>query len=363
LLDHSCNLVFKAYNLEFLFVISDCQLIDITRYQETNLVYLVWLRAQNYAFSKAHHCLILGQSSVPRQVTRTRSPDSLLKFLEEASQVPPVPQAGGTNIMSVIIHKPDEPIMGGLAQTDLEKLCAWTGGHPNIGWTAFEVPIADYETPNQLRSAYDVKGFHHCKKGITLKFNKSDMLIPFKKLVWNHLKDSGLDTITYLPDLHQEMSNVIYDHSRYTLDSARKLSAVQVALYDKYDKTNDTAATAFLLDSLSPALSTVINERLEDSDSFSVVWLELMNEIQVQTIEWIEAIKAKIKSRCPQQYPGQDLEKMAVDFRADALELVNAGQYEHNLTLTMLKSHLQAGGINNEDYRFGLRLLKIKLDQ
>jgi hypothetical protein len=40
----------------------------------------------------------------------------------------------------------------------------------------------------------------------------------------------------------------------------------------------------------------------------------------------------------------QDLEEMAVDFRADVMELVNAGQYEHNLTLSVLKSYLLAGG-------------------
>jgi hypothetical protein len=162
--------------------------------------------------------------------------------------------------------------------------------------------------------------------------------------------------------MQNEMSCVIYDHSRYTLDSARTASLAQVALYDKYDITNNTAAIAFLLDSLSPALGEIISEKLEETDSFHVVWLELMNEIQVQTIEWIEAIKKQVKDCRPQQYPGQDLEKLAVDFRAGALELHNAGQYKHNLTLAMLKSYLLAGGTDNEDYRFGLRMLKTKLD-
>jgi hypothetical protein len=184
-----------------------------------------------------------------------------------------------------------------------------------------------------------------------------------KKLIWNHLKDNRLDIIAYLPDLRNEMSCVIYDHSRYTLDSARTASGIQLALYDKYDNTNNIAAVAFLLDSLSSELNATITEKLVNSDSFHVVWLEIMNKIQVQTIERIEAIKKQIKDCCPQQYPGQDLDKLAVDFRADAMELVNAGQYEHNLTLNMLTSYLLAGGTDNEDYRFGLRVLKIKLDE
>jgi hypothetical protein len=258
--------------------------------------------------------------------------------------------------------KPTKPTMGDLTQTGVDKWSAWTGGKPKLDWPGFETTTVDFETPNQMRPIYNVKGYNHRKTGLSDKFNKTDTLIPFKKRVWTHLKDNGLDTITYLPDMRKEMSCVIYDHSRYTLDSARTDSLVQVALYDKYDVTNNTAAIAFLLDSLSPALAETISEKLEEEDSFHVVWLELMNEIQVQTIERIKAIKKQIKDRKPQQYPGQDLEKLAVDFRAGALELSNAGQYEHNLTLGMLKSYLLAGGTDNEDFRFGLRMLKTKLD-
>jgi hypothetical protein len=121
------------------------------------------------------------------------------------------------------------------------------------------------------------------------------MLVPFKKLVWSHLKDNGLDTITYLPDMRKAMSCVVYDHSRFTLEPARKASVIQVAKYDKYNVTNITAAVAFLRDSLSSDLSAVITERIEEDDSFHVVWLELMNEIQVQTIEHIEAIKKQVQ--------------------------------------------------------------------
>ncbi len=187
-------------------------------------------------------------------------------------------------------------------------------------------------------------------------------MISFKKRVWTHLKDNGLDTISYLPDMRKEMSSVIYDHSRYTLDSAREASLIQVALCDKYDVTNNKAAVAFLLDSLTPALGETISERLEETDSFHVVWMELMNDIQVQSVERFEALKNEIKSRKPQQHAGQNLEAMAVHFRAGALELSNAGQYKHNLTLSMLKSYLLAGGTDNEDYRFSLRGLKAKLE-
>jgi hypothetical protein len=56
------------------------------------------------------------------------------------------------------------------------------------------------------------------------------------------------------------------------------------------------------------------------------------------------------------------LEKLAVHFCAAALELKNAGQCDHSLTLSMLKSYLTAGGPGNEDHCHTLRVLNCKLD-
>ena len=252
--------------------------------------------------------------------------------------------------------------MGGLAKLD-DKFVAWTGGEPDDTWTGLKVPTPDLNSPNQLQSTNDVKGYNHRKTGLSTKFKKTDLLMPFKKLIQAHLKDTGLDTVAHLPDMRKKMSYVITDHARFTLESARTSSDAQMKLYDKYDRSNNDAAKAFLLDSLDVDLKTTIIELIEDDDSFTVVWLTLMNEIQTQSIERIEAIKRQIKDRKPQMYAGQDLMKMAVANRADALELTNAGQYEHNLSLDMLKNYLLGGGADNEDFRFPLRLLKIKLDE
>ena len=58
-----------------------------------------------------------------------------------------------------------------------------------------------------------------------------------------------------------------------------------------------------------------------------------MNETQVQTVRHVKSSESDIKNRRPQQHPGQDLEKMAIAFCGDALELANAGQHERDLTL------------------------------
>ena len=200
-------------------------------------------------------------------------------FVTSDTTVSTTPSVAGTG-SRMAAFKPPEPTMGGLTQIETDKWLAWTGGKPKVDWSGLaDEHLADYKSPNQMRPVYDVKGYNHRKSGLTFKFNKCDMLIPFKKRVWTHLKDNGLDSISYLPDMRNEMLCVIYDHLRYTLESANAASVEQAALYDKYDVTNNIAAVAFLLDSLSPALFETISEKLEESDSFHVVWLELMNEI------------------------------------------------------------------------------------
>ena len=147
------------------------------------------------------------------------------------------------------------------------------------------------------------------------------------------------------------------------MQTARTLGAKQVTLYDKHNKTSDRAAVKYLLSSLDTNLMSRIIEKSEESDPFFIIWLQLIKTVQFTSIERFEDLKAAIKNRHPSQYPGENLESLAADFRKDARELTTAGQFDHNLTLTMLKTFLMAGGSGNEDFRFPLRATKQKLDQ
>ncbi len=113
---------------------------------------------------------------------------------------PPVPPT----VPSTVTRKPATPIMGGLAELD-DKFVAWTGGEPDNTWTGLKVPTPDLNSPNQLRSTNDVKGYNPRKTGLSTKFKKTDLLMPFKKLIQAHLKDTGLDTVAHLPDMRKKM--------------------------------------------------------------------------------------------------------------------------------------------------------------
>ncbi|KAI2508984.1 hypothetical protein MHU86_5479 [Fragilaria crotonensis] len=261
---------------------------------------------------------------------------------------------------------PDEPVVGILG-TAVEGR-----GNPEGFEISDPVDVRLTEAIAQARtlatdeeSVLDPEGYNFRRTGHKISFKPSDDLISFQNVVWDHLKDTGMDSIAYLRDPTDDakMTNVIKAHARYTVQSAKLLAEAQVQRYDKYDRTNDMAARTYLLASLSTELSNKVTEKLDDSDSFPVVWLQFLKSIQSTSIERFEDLKAIIKARLPSQYSGENLEQLAAHFRKDANELTTAGQYDHNLTLAMLKIFLLAGGSGNEDFRFPLRSVKQNLEQ
>jgi hypothetical protein len=231
------------------------------------------------------------------------------------------------------------------------------------------IALLEHTSPNQLRPVYipaSQKGYNFRRTGHKTSFKPSDDLISLQNVVWEHFKDTGVDSIAYLKDPTDstKMTNVIKAHARYTVQLAKLLAETQTQLYNKYDRTNNTAAITYLLaSSLSTELSNKVTEKLDDSDSFPVVWLQFHKSIQSISIERFEDLKAIIKARHPSQYSGENLEQLATHFCKDANELTTAGQFDHNLTLGMLKIFLLAGGSGNEDYCFPLRSVKQKLEQ
>jgi hypothetical protein len=217
--------------------------------------------------------------------------------------------------------------MGNIVPLSRDDWSAWTGGKPAPGWVGLDPSAAnDITSPNHLRPVHasaSQKSYNFRRTGMTTLFMQASSLVNFQNAVWDHLTDCGMDTIAYLPDPENSstMSNVVKSHSRYTVATAKTLSSHQVLLCDKYNKTNDLAATKFLLSSLDPALMSKIKEKTEDDNSFHVVWLQLIKTIQSTSIERFEDLKAAIKARHPSQYAGENLEALAADYGEDAREL------------------------------------------
>ena len=213
------------------------------------------------------------------------------------------PQAG----LVPVVVKPTEPNNGGVLSNPDGKWDVWTGGKPKYDWSGLDINAATtFESPNQLRSTYASsaqKGYNYRKTGLQIKFGHDDDLTSFQDAVMDHLTDTGMDSISYLPDPKDatKMISVITSHSRFTISSVRTHSGTLEPLFDDYDRMNDKAAKRFLLDSLSKELGALIKKKTQDDDTFVIVWMLILQSIQSTSIEVFEEIKNRIKSRHPSQ--------------------------------------------------------------
>ena len=270
---------------------------------------------------------------------------------------------------SILSEHVPAPTIGGVAIVD-GKSTPWTGGRPQVDWVALD-PTAEttYESPNQLRptkASEAEKSYKYRCEGLKVKFSKGQKLTPFKRAIWRKLVDYGMDSIAYAidPEDDTKVTNVVKGHSRYTNKTIKTYSQGLRDRFDAYDRENDKAATSFLRDSIDDDLLDTIDRKLDGTKpSFVVTYMELINAISSTSIERFNDLKDKIKQKHPAQYAGENLSLLAADFYKLAEELEMAGQYDHNLTLTMLDAFLKAGGENNEDFRFTLRSTKQKLNE
>ena len=263
-------------------------------------------------------------------------------------------------------HAPPQPIMGGLDTIPSGDVVAWTGGKPSHLWRGLQRAPAGPTSPDQYRSGSvgtAQKSRAHRIKGLDPKFKRHDNLQVFRDKVWSHLQDCGLDTISYLPDpaVTAQMISCVEQHEHLKSGEATQTVTAQLAHYDAYDKNNDGDAIKFLLNSLDDELLSELRTIRHDNDPFPVTYLHLMEIITSASIESFEVLKNTLKARRATDYPGQDISKLAMQFRLDAQTLENAGQYTENLTLDMVNAFLAAGGRENEDFRFGLRMMKEQL--
>lgn len=248
----------------------------------------------------------------------------------------------------------------------------WTGGKPKHDWSGLcSTAPTHHQAPNQLRplkATEAQKGHNFRKIGLTVgKLTRTNLNIPaFEHHVWEHLVNTGMDSIAYVPSpIHgsTEMINVVLEHNRFTLASVTKMIEPQRQKYNSYDLANDSEASHFLSNSLDKLLQSELRDESRPGESFPERFMRNLQLIQLTTAELYSRTKTAIQTRKPNSYPGQNITQMASDMRRDAQFLITARQYDHNLTLNMLDNFLEAGGTNNEDYRYPLRAIKVKLNK
>jgi hypothetical protein len=188
----------------------------------------------------------------------------------------------------------------------------WTG--LNSMW------VTKSKSPNQLHptnSRGAQKSYSYHQKGLKTTFDCSSDLSVFQTVCLSDCSPTGMDTIMYMPHPKdpKDMVSVLQYYASFSLDTVQEHAKCLVPLYDQYDNTNDRMAIMCLLDSLVSRLANTIEKKHLELDSFAVVGMILLQTIQSTLVEVYELLKKSIKDCKPTQYEGQNLSKLAEDFR------------------------------------------------
>ena len=263
-------------------------------------------------------------------------------------------------------YMPTKPVMGGIQKQSDTSNMAWTGGKPRVGWTELEDPNPSSIIATQIRSpsvSLETKALYHRTTGLEPKFTRESDLLTFQKKMMDHMIRYGMDTITYLPDPTDptQVISVLSEHAQFTLKEAKTSEkSKQQGCYDQYDHANVRDSKTLLLNSLDESVLTQMYENCDDDETFIVHWMNLMLIVGSISIERFDRIKDSIKARKIQNYAGENVEAISTDYVSEWKRLHGARMYDHGLTLTMLKTIMESG---NEDFRYGLRSLKDKLNK
>ena len=244
------------------------------------------------------------------------------------------------------------------------------GGEPSRYWQSIKDPSKRSFSDLCFRSLDPVSGQKSTRlrtKGISKKYESRKSLTEFQSLVWDHLVKYGLDTMSYLPDPKDDnlMLSVIKNHAQFTgnIDQCIDKSNRLQLSFDTWDKKHDMEAKTFLLDSLSEELRRDFRPfHSEVSDSFAITWLKLVHYLVSSNSKNFDKIKETIRSMRPQQYAGQNIEKMAADYILKSEELVNGGYFDFSLILSMVDGFLCATPDSRGTFHHAMNTLRYEVD-
>ena len=190
-------------------------------------------------------------------------------------------------------------------------------------------------------------------------------LSDFGTKVMEHLKEYGLDTLTYLPDPGNtiDVLSVVYYHARFIGDMDKSLKFCNDCKkhYDSWDKKNDHDAKKFLLGSLSDKTREKFKPFHSNEDTFAGTWLRLVQHLVTTTSKTYDDKKKEIRQLIPQQFAGQNIETMATKYIELADEISYAGHYSHGLTLNMVDGFLQADKDLAGTFHYQINVLREKV--
>ena len=132
--------------------------------------------------------------------------------------------------------------------------------------------------------------------------------------------------------------------------------------YDSWDLRHDNEAMKFLMNSLDESVKEGFEAFQDDSDSFAATWLKLIHYLITTSAKTYDALKEQIRKKRPQQYSGQNISKLSLDYLTLAKELENAGHFDSSLVLSMADGFLGAQKDTTGTFHHEMNTLRGKVD-
>jgi hypothetical protein len=271
--------------------------------------------------------------------------------------------------------KPSNPTMGTTEETypGSESYYYAFGGTPKGDWSGIKDLNARLVSDMCCRPTDRVsgqKGTIARQKGLEVKYSQGVKLSDFQKKVMDHLKDYGLDTISYLPEpqgdpASLDVLSVISHHARFTGNMEKSMKSCKdiSSKYDVWDKRHDNEAVKFLMNSLDESVKEGFESFQDEGDTFAATWLKLIHYLITTSSKTYDGLKDKIGKKRPQQYAGQNISKMSQDYLVLAKELENAGHFDTSLILSMVDGFLGAQKDTAGTFHHELNTIRSQVDR
>ena len=269
--------------------------------------------------------------------------------------------------------KPKDPLMGTCEETFMGSNVFYYvfGGKPKADWSGIQ-DLSDRSMSDLCFRSLDPvagqKSSHYRTKGLSTKFGTKSNLADFQTEVWDHLVKHGLDTISYLPDPrnNSQVLCAVTKHAQMTGDMRKTEALAQYTLnrFDTWDKKHDSEAKSFLLASMTEDLKKDFKPFYDkETDTFALVWLKLIHYLVSSTSRTFDKLKDDVRNIKPQQYAGQNIEKMSADYIQKSEELVNAGYFDPSLILNMVDGFLCASKDAKGTFHHNMNDLRRKVEK
>jgi hypothetical protein len=237
------------------------------------------------------------------------------------------------------------PTMGGIDCAGTKHAIAWTGGQPSDDWLGLEDPLAGMFSPNCARPSIHserTKAYNFRIAPPPVLFKKDAgifNLTRFAEKVYDHVTDTGMDTVFYVvrPD-RSKVVNVIQHFDQVNLDHVIDEATDLATYHDAYDKENDRTARKYLENMLDLDMREELSLQQQPADGAAVTFMRILRMVADGSQQRFLRRKDELKALSPTKEPGENVLAYCTKARRICKELEQAHQWDWILITAILRA-------------------------